>query len=103
MKVRISHFIAKGIPINEVTKPVPAKIAASQSKSKDTKKAKEVVATPKKRVSPREWIKSEIKYASTPVKQTSKLLEFVIRRDAAEFREVTNQSKKRCNGKIKNC
>lgn len=60
MKVRVSHFTSKGIPIDENTRPVPAKIEILKPTSKrdDTTSNS---TTSKKRIPAREWIKSEIK------------------------------------------
>lgn len=92
MKVRISHFTSKNIPINKHTsayRPVTTKIEAVTS----TKIEKAIIPKQTLKVTAREFVKSEIQYASIPKKPSSKLLEFVIQRDAAEFRGIINKSK----------
>lgn len=97
MKERVSHFISKGIPINETTRPVPAKvenIKPAAEKIKKDKIPKQATNRIARKVPAREWLKSESKYASTPRKQTSKLIDYVIQQDVDEFRDITNKFKK---------
>lgn len=94
VKVRISHFTSKNIPINEKTRPVPTEVHTTN----ETKKTKKVTAlkpiNSNKRVSARDFVKSEIQYASVPKKPSSELLEFIVRRDAAEFREIKDKPRR---------
>lgn len=99
MKVRISHFTSKNIPIDSSTcssikseESEKNDIEYTKIKSKGTKKV--VISKPisnysVKKCSARDWVKSEIRYSSIPKKPTSKIIDTIIQKDAAEFREIT--------------
>lgn len=111
-KARVSHFITKNIPINENTRPITRVDITKIQEKPDKKNSPKIVSTSKvtkresvvtKRVSARDFVKSEISYAVTPRKPSSELIGFIIRRDANEFRNITKKINNQNNGQIKSC
>lgn len=116
VKVRISHFTTKSIPINQFTttqvvsvqsKETAAKESDINKRNQQVQSNTRVKATKKSRPNPRKLVKIEAKYASKPKKQVSKIIKKKIWKEVVEFRQVSKEYKiksscdKFKNGQIK--
>lgn len=83
MRTRISHFTTKGITVNKITRPIP-KVYESPINKTVVKSD----ITKSKRACEQHRLTVESNYASVPKKQSSEIIQEVIRREVELFKNV---------------